>query len=351
MLEFSILIFSAFLLTVPLIVFLRVYQMTHDLKEKGKWLLFWFLTFAFFVSYVLLALSFVTDLEVYRNFLLIVVLFSGAIFITAVAWVARAMIDTLNRLLAKRTKAKTKKQRELVALKDQFIFVAAHELRSPVTAIKWNLELFREHVDSKSYTREEMELLESIEDSNEYLVELVNDLLDVSRIEAGTFNIKARPLEVESLIFEVTQLLAFQADQKGIKLKYKKGKKAAPAVMADPRRLKEVLVNLLSNAIKYSPKDSTVEIFLEDSDPFLKLHFKDKGVGFSKQDEKMLFKKFSRIKNARTEKRSGTGLGLYICKRIVQKMGGEIWAESPGQGKGAVFSFTLPVTKKIPMNS
>ncbi len=348
MVYFILLIVSASIFLVPLSLFVRVNKMTASIKHKFRWTLIWGLTIAFFFAYILLALSFVTELAVFRDLLVVTIMLAGTLFVTVSAYVSHSLVIELNKKIVERTKAKNKKARELDDLKDHFIFVAAHELRSPVTAIKWNLEVFKEKTKNKRFNKVQAEMLKGIGDSNEYLIELVNDLLDVSKIESGTFNVRLQPTNVEEIIDEVVQLLLFHAKEKGVKLKYKKMRGQTPYVMADSRRMKEVLVNLASNAIKYSPRGSNVTISLKSKKGQLELHVLDCGIGLSKRDISALFKKFSRVKRSRTKRTVGTGLGLYISKKIVLKMGGKIWVKSEGRGKGSTFAFSMPITDEKP---
>lgn len=348
MAHFLALIFSAGILIVPLILFMRIHKATLSLKYKTRWVLLWMFTVTFFFAYVLLAISFVTSLSAYRDFLLVAIMFAGTIFVAIAALVFNSLVIGLNKKIAERTKEKNKKSLALNDLRDHFIFVAAHELRSPVTAIKWNLEVFRDVTKKIKFNQEQSDILNVIGDSNEYLIELVNDLLDVSRIESGTFNVKLQATNIEVIIDEVIQLLTFHAKGRGVKLDYKKIKEGAPNVMVDPRRFKEVLVNLVSNAIKYSPKGGVARVILKENKDLLELHVSDSGIGLSRKDISMLFKKFSRVKRDKTVKTIGTGLGLYISKKIIEKMKGKIWVKSEGRDKGSTFIFSMPITDKIP---
>lgn len=229
--------------------------------------------------------------------------------------------------------------KQLEELKKEFVFIAAHELRTPVTAIKGYLSMVLEG-EAGPVSNEVQQLLKEVITANERLIQLVNDLLQVARAEAGRLSIEVRAIDVVAPIQEVLKELKPLADQKKIKLLYES--ESPPQVMADDQRLKEVMVNLVGNAIKYTLGEGTVTISHERKDKELVTHVKDTGIGIPVDAQKKLFEKFYRVQDEKTRDITGTGLGLFIVKQIVEKMNGQIWVSS-GAGQGSTFSFSLPL--------
>ena len=230
--------------------------------------------------------------------------------------------------------------KRLQELKDEFVFIAAHELKTPVAAMKGYLSLIIEGVTGP-IAEKTREFINKVLKSNERLIQLVADLLEVARSEAGQLTIKVAPTEVGGPVREVLSELKSLADEKSIDLVYEPSA-SLPKAMADAERLKEVLVNLVGNAIRYTLGSGNVTVSHEVKDNYLITHVKDTGAGISKENQKRLFEKFYRVPDERLRETTGTGLGLFIVKEIVEKMNGKIWAESEGEGKGSTFSFSLP---------
>ena len=224
-------------------------------------------------------------------------------------------------------------------LRDEFVFIAAHELRTPVTVINWYLEMILNGNFGK-VEREMKKALDTVDSSNRRLIKLVQDLLEVARSEAGKMEIKVEPVLIGDNIKEVLKGLERLAAEKKIQLIYQELDKTTKA-MADAFKLKEVISNLVDNAIKYAIKPGKITINHEIKDNFLITNIKDEGMGISDDNIKKLFTKFFRVKNRETQDIEGTGLGLFICKEIVERMKGKIWAKSQ-LGKGSTFSFSLP---------
>lgn len=229
--------------------------------------------------------------------------------------------------------------KQLQALKDEFVFIAAHELRTPVAIMKGYLELLvGGTVGSTDDTAKGF--IKKVINANERLIQLVNDLLEVSRSDAGKLTIQVSAVEIGEPIQSVLGELKGLADKKSIVMNYEKTD--VPKIMADTDRIKEVLVNLVGNAVKYSPDGGSITISHEVQGPNLVVHVKDTGFGISKEAQAKLFEKFYRVQTEKTRDIIGTGLGLFIVKQIIEKMNGKIWVESE-EGKGSLFSFSLPI--------
>jgi len=260
----------------------------------------------------------------------------------------KAFYENLESLVKKRTaeleeahQKSIQHEKEIQKLKDQFVFIAAHELKTPVTAIRWGIELALEEGKGK-LDPELINQLTSIQGSNERLITLVDDLLNVARIEAGTIKMEPADVDIDEIIKETIKEMTTVFQSKAISVGYdSKGKQT---VYADKGRIKQVLINFFSNAVKYNKQNGRVTITVEKEGNKLKVAVADTGIGIKDEDMKKLFTKFGRIESDETADIEGTGLGLYVCKEIVSKMGGVIYAESE-YGKGSTFIFTVPVSR------
>ncbi len=243
--------------------------------------------------------------------------------------------------------------KQLERLKDEFVFVAAHELRTPVAAMKGYLELVLEGATGAipDATRA---YIEKVIASNKRLIQLVNDLLEVARSQAGRLTIAVAPTDIAPAIASTLDELRSLADEKSVTMRYESslpGGAPPPKAMADADRVKEVVVNLVGNAIKYMGGPGSITITHEvvhvapapgaPSDAaMLVTHIADTGLGISAEAQKHLFEKFYRVQTDRTKDIQGTGLGLFIVKEIIEKMGGTMSVVSE-EGKGSTFSFAL----------
>lgn len=232
-----------------------------------------------------------------------------------------------------------KSLKHLDKLKDEFVFIATHELKNPVTAMRGYLSLLQEGVFGE-IPESMQEPINQLQASNQQLVELVNDLLQVARSEAKTLTIHTEPVNLCPLIDVVKDTLKPLSDQKYLTVIHH-CVHPTPQVLADPQRVKEIINNLLSNAIKYS-NTGTITISHQVKTDRLITHVADQGIGISAADQKKLFTRFFRVEEEATQGIPGTGLGLFIVKQLLEKMGGNIWVSSE-KGVGSTFSFSLPI--------
>lgn len=232
------------------------------------------------------------------------------------------------------------KEREIDQAKDEFLSIASHELRTPMTAIMGNVDMVLKGQAGK-ISDEVKEYLEDVAIAAERLIKLVNDMLDVSRVEVGRMKFRLKEVDMNGIIKTLVKDFQSITKAKNITIKYDQ-KEKMPKVWGDEDKLTQVVLNVVGNAVKFTEKGS-VTISTEVKDEMAIVRVKDTGPGIGKEDMNKLFKKFQQIHTTRTLESKGTGLGLYICQQIISKLGGEIWADSEGLGKGSTFSFSAPV--------
>ena len=231
-------------------------------------------------------------------------------------------------------------EREVSQLKSDFVSFVTHQLRTPLSGIKWMLELAGQTSD---ISEELMSYLRDAGDSADRLIGLVNDLLDASRLESGTLKMKPEPTGLTDLTQSVLDELAPLLRARGHRMSVV-GAETAPRVLADPQLLRQVILNLTSNAIKYTPTGGSVTVRIGREDGAARWAITDTGVGIPRVAQSRLFEKFFRAENAPTIETEGTGLGLYLVRLIVERLGGRVWCESE-EGRGSTFLFTLPLSE------
>lgn len=232
------------------------------------------------------------------------------------------------------------KEKELEQTRKEFVFVASHELKAPVTAVEGNLSLILDNPQRVgSLDAETAEILYDIRVANRRLLDLVKDLLDVSRIETGTIKVEPQPVNLTPIIFSAVGDLKPLSEEKGLKVTTPQ---RGVLVLADPQRIEEVVSNLVSNAIKFNKEQGSVDIKVGEEKDRVIVSVSDTGMGMTPKDLANLFKRFWRSESAKDIE--GTGLGLFITKELVAKMGGKIWVDST-YGKGTTFYVSLPKAK------
>jgi two-component system, OmpR family, sensor kinase len=224
-------------------------------------------------------------------------------------------------------------------MKTEFVAIASHQLKTPIAEIKWEIELLLSKF-SAGLTQGQIEMVREISHSSEKMGRLVNDLLDVARIDQGSLPLAKDKINMREMIEESIKSQKELALASNVKLKTSFIGNNFD-VVADKRRITVVLDNLISNAIKYTDKKGDVEVILENKDNMLQIAVRDNGVGIPKAEQDNVSKKFFRSNNSIKNKTDGTGLGLYIAKNIVEQSGGLLWFESI-ENVGSEFYFTLP---------
>ncbi len=229
------------------------------------------------------------------------------------------------------------KSKEADKLKYEFIRVAAHKLRTPLTHIKWGIEGFSE----KAKTDEEKKLIHQINSSNEQLIKLANALLNASQVEYKDLY-KLSPVSLEEICREILLSFQIQTDAKKIKIIFNADKNL-PKINTDEEKIGAVIQTLLGNAIMYTPNGGEIQISIEEQKNNLVFSVKDSGIGIIKEEQPYIFSRFFRSHRAESIQTEGLGLGLFLVKNIVERLGGKIWFDSEGENKGARFWFSLPL--------
>lgn len=234
------------------------------------------------------------------------------------------------------------REKTLDKMKSDFISIAAHQLRTPLSAIKWSIKLVLDG-DEGAINNEQKSLLSKGYTSNERVINLVNDMLNVSRIEEGRFGYSFSREKIEDALQVVLNSLDNEIKERKIELLVDKPDELPPIFM-DKDKIILVLQNILENAVKYTPENGKVEAYIKKGKNNIHIYIKDNGVGIPKEDKKKLFSKFFRAGNVIRMQTEGSGLGLFICKNVIETHGGKISCKSE-EGKGTEFSITLPIGK------
>lgn len=237
-------------------------------------------------------------------------------------------------------------EKDLMKNKEEFFLIATHELRTPLTAIKASAELILESYLDQIPNNDVKELIMNIDNASIRLIRIVNDFLEAPSLEEGKIKIKNEIFNVSELIRKVIGDLKIISAKKNITIAYNEPNAALPDVSADRNGIEQILVNLIGNAIKFTSVGGVTVTSGAEGD-FVKIRVSDTGMGISESDQKLLFKKFQEANKSliSDEDMQGTGLGLYISKLLISKMGGDIELEKSEAGKGSVFAFTIPIAR------
>ena len=258
-------------------------------------------------------------------------------------------VKELNATLQQRIDAATKELRHsnaqlqrLDEAKDEFVSMASHQLRTPLTSVKGYIDMVMEG-DAGKITDMQKHLLGEAFTSSERMVHLINDFLNVSRLQTGKFMIDRRPVDLAKLVAQEVDSLRTTASQRQLTLGYKADAKL-PQLYLDEGKMRQVIMNFIDNALYYSKEKSTIHIALQSDGKDLRLTVKDTGIGVPESEQAQLFAKFFRASNARKQRPDGTGVGLFLAKKVITAHSGEMIFSST-EGQGSTFGFTLPIDK------
>lgn len=234
--------------------------------------------------------------------------------------------------------------KELDQQKTEFLSIASHQLRTPLSILKGYIELIKDGAYGK-VQKSTVRVLGEMDKNNEHLVKLVDEFLDITHIEQGKIKYNFEYQNICEITENVINELRNRATQKGLEIRW-----ACPRekkqVYCDKEKIYNVIFNFLDNAIKYCDK-GVIEICLKQEKDGVAIRVKDSGVGFGKSDEASFYQKFYRGNNVKGVNVTGTGLGLYVCRKFIEAHKGKVWAHSEGLGKGSEFGFWVPATKSV----
>jgi len=227
--------------------------------------------------------------------------------------------------------------------KSEFLANMSHELRTPLNAIIGFSEVLQQRMFGE-LTAKQAQYVDVILASGRHLLSLINDILDLSKVEAGRMELEPTTFDLQLAIENTVALVRDRAAHHGLRLELALDGELGH-VVADERKVKQILLNLLANAVKFTPDGGGIEIRASRTDGKVEISVSDTGIGIAPEDQEVIFEEFRQVGTDYARKREGTGLGLALVKRLVELHGGQIWVKS-GAGKGSTFTFTLPLTQR-----
>lgn len=235
--------------------------------------------------------------------------------------------------------------KEAERLKDEFVALVSHELKNPLTSIKGYVQLLRAQLDTRvqeRLTEQEQMCLNIVEEEADRLAALASDVIDVSRLQSGRLVLRIDDLDLAALTRQIVERLQITTREHHLCLTTQPG---SIWIRADRNRLEQVLLNLIGNAIKYTPQGGNIDISVTQAsdEQSVQVNIQDHGIGIPLEQQARLFSRFSRASNAAAHGITGTGLGLFLCRELIERHGGHIWLTSE-EGQGSTFSFVLPAT-------
>lgn len=236
------------------------------------------------------------------------------------------------------------REKRIEKMKTQFVSIAAHQLRTPLSAIKWSLSLLEEKIEDEG----KKQLIKKATESNERMIRLINDLLDATHIEEGKYISDLEWKDIKKLIKDTVESLKKEAEKKDLELHTSYPKEDIPEIKVDAEKITVCVQNLMENAFHYTPSEEgkvKIKLKYEKEKERVVFSVEDNGIGIPEAQQDRIFNKFFRAENAMKSDTEGSGLGLFIVKNIIDSHGGEIWFESE-EGVGTTFYFSLPVKEK-----
>jgi signal transduction histidine kinase len=254
--------------------------------------------------------------------------------------------ETVEQL--KKSKREIKQQnlklKKLDKIKSNFLNITSHELRTPMSAIKGYIQMIIKQTLGNT-TDEQQKALDTVLRNINRLDNLIQDILDISRLESGAMKFIPEKTHIPTLLNETVETMKFPSQEKNIKINTKL-EANLPQITIDAGRIKQVMMNIINNAIKFSPKDTKINITVKKESKYILFVIQDQGKGIPKEKQKKIFEVFYQVDGGMDRKFGGVGLGLAICRGIVLSHGGEIWVDST-VNQGSTFCFTLPVESPL----
>ncbi len=241
----------------------------------------------------------------------------------------------------------SKKLNKEGSLTSDFANLASHQLRTPLSGMKWILELLQ-RPSTGSFNKKQKEFVEKLSLLNDRMIALVNDLLEVSKVEHGETRLYLQPTDLTIIIRDLLKEKEKEIKGKQLNVVFTVEQEPFPVVKTEPSKIKQAFNNLINNAIAYTADKGQITIdlnFIENNHSIIKCSITDTGMGIPKKEQGKIFDKFFRGSNVSKVESVGSGLGLYIAKAFIEASGGKIWFEST-QGKGTTFYLTLPIIRK-----
>jgi signal transduction histidine kinase len=255
-----------------------------------------------------------------------------------VRWLAEAFVEFTDSV-----EKVHKRDMEISQMKSDFISTAAHQLRTPMTGIRWALEALQK----SGLTPDEQALVDSAVDKSHDLVGIIGTLLDISSIESGKYHYKFDSVDMDPVLADIVHDFEPLAKERDVTLTYKHAEVPLGKAYVDVDRIKWVLNNLVENALRYTPAKGAVRVYMEAGVGKLFIHVKDTGIGIKSSDRGNIFERFYRAQNAIQKENSGNGLGLYIARTIATDHGGDLNFEANSDGPGTTFTLSLPLTEAV----
>ncbi len=288
-------------------------------------------------SFLFLITSLVTILAMLSTYI-ITIKYTQPEIVALIVIGVTAVLFIINYLIVQGSE----KLAQINQMKTEFVSIASHQLRTPLTGIKWTINLITGH-QAENLTKEQLERLQNIKESNQRMINLVNDLLNLSRIEQGKLGLTLNPEKVslEKIIKKIIKEHSLIAKASNTEL-FLDSEPDLPLVSISYQGIKLILNNLIDNSIRYTKKKGLVKIKLSKKSDSVRCEIQDNGVGIPKNDQKNIFQKFFRSQNIMRYQTEGTGLGLFIAKAIIKNSKGKIgfWSE---ENKGTTFWFEIPI--------
>jgi signal transduction histidine kinase len=261
----------------------------------------------------------------------------------------QAALAIENARLHQKSRANINQLNELSKLKSQFLSLVSHDLRGPLTGIRGFCEVLKQE-KLGALSSGQIDLIEQMQRQVDLQERMVDDLLDLARMEKGQFSIHPAPTDLAELLREEVEKSQMEARERKIALGLELPHRAFPTLTIDGGRIRQVIWNLIHNALKFTPEEGRIVVRAILQAEAVQIEVEDTGVGLSKEMQERVFEKFFQVSPGGSTSSQGLGLGLTICKEIIAAHQGTIQARSPGLGQGTTISFTLPLTSSLPLS-